>query len=293
MFPSRRDLPAPLIAAVIAVLFLFAGPADWLRGPSLDALLLLRTSLFDTPRSHEPPVAIVALDEETYRRPPFRGTPKVLWTPEIARVLNAVLDGGASVVGFDLILPTSVETRLPGHDHPLMLALRRGDQESRIVLARVQHQTKPISPFPGLAIAAGRGRNIRFVNVFSDPDGVVRRVPYWFRVAAPQGDVFEPSFSLEIAARHLGVTPDRIGESHTRLGGKSMRAAAKTQGLLLNFRPGSATYPTHSLADLYACAKEGRADFFRKAFAGKVVLFGACSRRRRSPTDFQTLYRGT
>ena len=63
---SRRDLPAPLIAAAIAALVLFAGPADWLRGPSLDALLLLRKSLFDTPHSHEPPVAIVALDEETY-----------------------------------------------------------------------------------------------------------------------------------------------------------------------------------------------------------------------------------
>ena len=272
---SRRDLPAPLIAGAIAALVLFAGPADWLRGPSLDALLLLRKSLFDTPHSHEPPVAIVALDEETYFRLPFRGTPKALWTPEIARVLNAVLDGGASVVGFDLILPTSVETRLPGHDHPLLLALRRGGKQGRIVLARVQHQTKPISPFPGLAIAAGRGRNIRFVNVFSDPDGVVRRVPFWFRVIAPQGAVFEPSFSLEIAARHLGVTPDRIGESQGRLDGKPVLEATKTRGLLLNFQPGSATYPTHSLADLYACAKAGRADFFRKAFAGKVVLFGA------------------
>lgn len=275
MFPSRRDLPAPLIAAAVAVLFLFAGPADWLRGPSLDALLLLRTSLFDMPRSQDPQVVIVALDEETYRRPPFRGSPKALWTPEIGRVLSAVLDSGASVVGFDLILPTSAETRLPGHDRPLLLALRRANKEGRIVLSRVQHQTKPINPFPGLAIAAGRGRNVRFVNVFSDPDGVVRRIPHWFRVATPQGDTVEPSFSLEIAARHLGVTPERIGESRVRLGGKQIRGTMKTRGLLLNFRPGSATYPAHSLADLYACAKAGRGDFFRKAFSGKVVLFGA------------------
>ena len=271
---SRRDLPVPLIAAAIAVLVLFAGPADWLRGPSLDALLLLRSALFEMPRSHEPPIVIVALDEETYRRPPFRGTPKALWTPEIGRVLNAVLDGGASVVGFDIIMATSAETHLPGHDHRLLLALRKGGKDGRIVLARFQHQPKPLNPYPGFAIAAGRGRNIRFANVFSDPDGVVRRVPSWFTVATPQGAVFEPSFSLEIAARYLGVTPDRIGENHTRLGGKPMRAAVKTQGLLLNFRPGSATYPTHSLADLYACAKAGRSDFFLKAFSGKVVLFG-------------------
>ena len=267
-------MPAPLIAAAVASLFLFAGPADWLRGPSLDALFFLRASLFETPRTHEPPVVIVALDEETYRRPPFRGTPKALWTPEIGSVLDAVLEGGASVVGFDLIMATSAETRLPGHDRPLLLALRKGGKDGRIVLARVQHQTKPISPHPGHAIAAGRGRNVRFVNVFSDPDGVVRRAPSWFKVTTPQGSVFEPSFSLEIAARHLGVTPERLGKSRPRLGGKRIRGTMNTRGLLLNFRPGSAAYPTHSLADLHACAKAGRAEFFRKAFSGKVVLFG-------------------
>ena len=112
MFSIRRDLPAPLIAAAVTALFLFSGPADWLRGPSLDALFFLRASLFYPPRSHEPPISIVALDEETYRRPPFRGTPKALWTPEIGQVLSAVLDGGASVVGFDLIMATSAETRI-------------------------------------------------------------------------------------------------------------------------------------------------------------------------------------
>lgn len=275
MFPSRRDLSAPLIAVAISAMLLFTGPADWLRGLSLDALLLLRATLFDLPRSHEPPVAIVALDEETYLRPPFRGVPKVLWTPEIGRVLNAVLDSGASVVGFDLILSTSAETRLPGHDLPLLQSLRRGGKEGRIVLARVQHQTKPISPFPGLAIAVGRGHNIRFANVFSDPDGVVRRAPSWFRVATPQGDVFEPSFSLEIATRYIGMTPNRIEGNHAGLGNKPMRGAARPRELLLNFQSGSAAYPTYSLADLYACDKAGRADFFRKVFSGKVVLFGA------------------
>ena len=275
MFSIRRDLPAPLIAAAIAALLLFAGPVDWLRGPSLDTLFWLRAALFEIPRPHEPPVAIVALDEETYRRPPFRGAPKALWTPEIGRVLSAVLESGASVIGFDLILPTSAETRLPGHDHALLLALRRGSKQGRIVLARVQHQTKPISPFPGLAIAAGRGRNIRFANVFFDADGVVRRIPSWFRVATPQGEVLEPSFPLEIAARYQGVTPEQIGENRSGMGSKPMRGTAKTQGLSLNFQSGSAAYPTYSLADLYACAKAGHTEFFSKAFAGKVVLFGA------------------
>ena len=270
-----RDLTAPLAAAATAALILFAGPADWLRGPSLDALLPLRAWIFDRPPAREPLVAIVAVDEETYLRPPFRGTPKALWTPEIGRVLDAVLDGGATVIGFDLILPTTVEARIPGHDRSLMLTLRRGGKEGRMVLARVQHQTRPLSPFPGLAIAVGRGRNIRLSNVFTDPDGVVRRVPTWFRVNAPQGPEFEPSFSLEVAARHLDSSPVRSGKYQTSLGGEPVRGAREADGVQLNFHAGSSAFPTYSLADLHACAKAGHVDFFRNAFADKAVLFGA------------------
>ena len=227
---NRHDWPALAVSAALAALILLAGPADWLRGVSLDSLLLLREELFGTPQSDESSIAIVALDEETYRRPPFRGTPKALWTPQIGRVLSAVLDGGASVVGFDLILPTSAEAYLPGHDLPLLLALHQGGRENRIVLSRVQHQTRPIGPFPGLAVAVGRGRNIRLGNVFTDPDGVVRRVPLWFRLTEPRESDFEPIFALEIAARHLDTTLDRTEAGHTVLGtvriGKITRRSA-------------------------------------------------------------------
>ena len=271
----RRELPALAAAGAFAALILIAGPADWLRGLTLDGLLTLRAELFGEPRSDPSSIAIVAIDEETYRRAPFRETPKALWTPEIGRVLDAVLDGGAKVVGFDLIFPTSAEAYLPGHDLPLLHALRRGGMEDRIVLARLQHQSTAISPFPGLAIAVGRGRNIRLTNVFTDSDGVVRRVPVWFRIAEPAGGGFEPSFALEIAARYLDATAIRTERGDVALGEVTVRGASGAEGLLLNFQGGSATYPTHSLADLHACAKADRDDYFRQAFAGKIVLFGA------------------
>ncbi len=270
-----RDLPALAAAAICALLILLAGPADWLRGPSLDGLFLLRAWLFDAPRADVSPVAIVALDEETYRRPPFRGTPKALWTPEIGRVLSDVLDGGASVVGFDLILPTSAEAYFPGHDRPLLLALRQGGEDDRVVLARVQHQTRPIDPFPGQAVAVGRGRNIRLANVITDPDGVVRRVPLWFRVAGPQKGVLEPSFALEIAARFLDVVPEGGQRGRAEPGGIPTRGTPEADGLLLNFHAGSENFPVYSLADLHACPESRRSAYFRHHFAGKIVLFGA------------------
>lgn len=188
-----------MLGAVVAL----AEPFDWLRGLSLDTSFWLREQLYSSNSPAETDVVIVALDEETYLRPPFRGTPKAIWTPEIGAVLTAVLDGGASVVGMDLILPTSIQQVLPGHDRPLLLALREGAKDSRVVLARVQHQTQPIAPHRGLAIAAGRDQNIRLANVVTDLDGVVRRTPLWFKIGGTEAD-HQPSFSLEIAARALG-----------------------------------------------------------------------------------------
>lgn len=45
------------------------------------------------------PTVVVAIDEESYRAAPFEGTPTMTWTGEIGRVLNAVIEGGARVVG--------------------------------------------------------------------------------------------------------------------------------------------------------------------------------------------------
>ncbi len=67
---------------------------DWFQGPSIDALFVLRDVF--TPARHEPDASnsvVIAIDEETYRVPPFEGKPKVLWTKDIAAVLDAVVVG--------------------------------------------------------------------------------------------------------------------------------------------------------------------------------------------------------
>jgi hypothetical protein len=44
--------------------------------------------------SHPAQVLLIAIDEATYGAPPFAGMPTVMWTPQLARVMNAVLDAG-------------------------------------------------------------------------------------------------------------------------------------------------------------------------------------------------------
>ena len=154
-----RDM-AVVGAIVLAVSGLFTLPAfDRLDGLSIDVLFWLRHQVFG-PR-HSPassPTVVVAIDEETYRTEPFRSLPKVLWTKQLAAVVDATLAAGAKVVGFDVIYPTSVERYLKGFDRELLITLRRASKTGQIVLGKVQHQYKPIVPFPGYSFAVGHGR---------------------------------------------------------------------------------------------------------------------------------------
>src|SRR5262249_49540981 len=103
---SRRlgDAGFVLAIAIFSSALILAPPLDRLRGLSIDILTMLRWRVFGS--MHKPeqsPTIVVALDEETYRTPPFAGTPAITWTSEIGQVLTAVLAGGAKVVGFDIV----------------------------------------------------------------------------------------------------------------------------------------------------------------------------------------------
>jgi len=279
---SRRDLVAALIIALAAGM-LFATPAfDVLRGLSLDALTALRWRLAG--QAHDPassPAVVVALDEETYQTPPFEGTPNVTWTREIGRVLGAVIEGGASVVGFDIVFPTSIEqsqisfgeetlgARVRGFDRDFLQALARNARAGKVVLGQVQHQDHPIQPSPGQRIAVGQQRNIRFLNAYNDPDDIVRRLPLWFQV----GEERVPSMAVELAARAQGVAPELGADGSLRIAGYRVPAEIPNT-VTLRFDGGADDIPTFSLADLRACVEKDDKEFFRRHFNGKVVLLG-------------------
>ena len=67
-------------------------------------------------------------------------------------MLTAIIDGGAKVVGFDIVLPTSIEQSavpfrdktfgalLRGFDRDYLRALALGARAGKVVLGEVQHQ---------------------------------------------------------------------------------------------------------------------------------------------------------
>ena len=272
-----------VVIALVCGAIPWSPPFDRMHGLSIDVLTALRWKLFGL--RHDPsssPTVVVAIDEESYRTAPFKGSPTVTWTREIGRVLTAIVEGGAKVVGFDVIFPTSIEqselpfgaemlgARLRGFDRDFLRALAVASRSGKVVLGEVQHRDRPIQPSPGQRIAVGRERNIRLLNVYTDVDNVVRRVPLTFSVDKKP----VPSMMVELASRARGSTPDLTRDGTMTLEG--YRIPSKVANTLtLNFEGGAEDIPTFSLADLRACVEKNDTEYFRRHFGGKVVLIGS------------------
>ncbi len=260
-------------AAVLAVV-LTSPPLERLRGQSLDLSLWMRHQIFgQLYPPHQSPTVVIAIDEQTYLTPPFAGQPKALWMPEIAETLSGVLKAGAQVIGLDVVFPSSVQSRLPNLETPYLRFLKEGSRDDRIVLGKVQHAKAPLLPTRAQIMLVGGQRNVRSLNVITDPDAIIRAVPLLLKRPTDEGGGMEPSFSMELAARVHGVRPEVLPDGRVALGGRPIRGS-EGQRALVNFQ-GENDIPTYSLADIHACVTSGNTEYLRQAFSGKVVLLGA------------------
>src|SRR5579859_2319886 len=278
----RRDAVAVLLIALLSGTLSALPPVSLVHGWSIDILTALRWKLMGARRDPAAaPVAVIAIDEETYDTPPFKSTPTSAWTTEIGRVLNAVLDGGAEVAGFDIVFVNSIEqsempfgddilgAKLRGFDRPFLLSLRSGAAAGKVLLGEWLRPDGDILPAPGQRIAVRQQENIRPLNIYTDPDDVVRRVQLTF--AGKQKPI--RSMALELASRALKAQPVLDKDGSLGLAGYRIPGSVANT-MTLNFNGGADDIPTYSLADLRACVERDDKDFFRRHFAGKIVIFG-------------------
>ncbi len=241
------------MAGILAVLAIspWAAPS---RRLSLDYLLPLRHALFGSNETAaESPVTVVVIDEQSYRTDEFRDRPQVSWTGHIGQVIKAIDEAGATVIGFDLVYPTTLDQQdlLAGFDREFLLALRQSGRAGRLVLGQVELSSAPIRPYPTQIIAAGGERNLRHLNMLVDPDDVVRRYPAALDLV-DGGKI--TSFAAELVKRAGRPVPDRE--------------------FLIDFKGGHVRFPVHSFAGLWHCADEGDTAYFKRHFAGRIVIIG-------------------
>jgi len=283
MSATRRDAVALLLVALASGLATALPQFDLIHGWSIDALTALRFHMFGARRdAATAPVAVIAIDEETHDTPPFDLSPTSTWTTEVGRVLTAVLDGGAKVAGFDVVFATSIEqseipfgddilgAKLRGFDRPFLRSLAAGAGSGKVVLGEVLRGDGAVGPTAGQRIAVRQLENIRPLNIYSDPDDIFRRLPLSF--AGKEGPI--PSMALELAARAQQAQPGFAPDGTVTLAGYRVPSAVKNT-MTLNFEGGAGDVLTYSFADLRACVERDDKEFFRRQFAGKIVIFGS------------------
>ncbi|MGY8665827.1 adenylate/guanylate cyclase domain-containing protein [Bradyrhizobium sp. UFLA05-109] len=278
---GRRDIVAAIVIALLTGAVFTSPPLNTLQGLSLDILTALRERLFGDGRDvSASPVVVIGIDDETYNTLPFKGSPTLIWTREIGRVIGAVLDGGAKVIGFDVIFQSSIEQseipfgdaplgdRMKGFDRDYLIALRKASDAGKLVLGETLSNVRPDVPYRAQQLAV-KG-NIRALNVNTDPDDVIRRMPLAFTIDDKQ----VPAMAVELAARALGAKPELARDGAMTLADYAI-PSAEPNTLTLNFRGAGRDIPKFSFADLRACLEKGDGEFFRRAFDGKVVILGS------------------
>src|ERR1700682_3054536 len=271
---TKRDAAAIILVALVCGIVSGLPPISLIHGWSIDVLTALRWEVFGTRRDPASrPVAVIAIDEETYETAPFKGSPTLTWTTEVGRVLNAVIEGGASVAGFDIVFPTSIEQseipfgdgvlgeKVRGFDRDFLRALAAGSSAGKVVLGEVLRGDQPIRPSPGQRIAARQQQNLRPLNVYTDSDDVVRRLPLTFSVDGTR----LPSMALELASRALDAKPEFGHDGTVTLAGYRIPSQVPNT-MTLNFDGGANDVPTFSFADLRFCATKNDSEYFRRWF---------------------------
>ncbi len=251
----RRRLGVAALLGVLAAGLSYAPGADFLTRLGTDFLFPLRHWVYGPLFAPaESDVVVVAVDEQSYRTPPLLNTPKVAWTPVLAVILNAVNAADPKVVGVDTIYPTTLDREglVLRYDLPMKQALRRAADKGKIVLGKAIFGGEELKPYDGLVTAARGDANLRLLNLDLDQDDVVRG---YFLKHADEAQGATTSFGAELALRAGAVLPDK--------------------NFLINFNTAPGDIPVYSMVDLLQCAEVAKDEaYFRRHFAGKIVLFG-------------------
>jgi adenylate cyclase len=259
-------LAALLAAAMLAVVT--GGRIELVDGFLYD--LAIAIAPFRPPPA-PPKVVVVAIDEKSLASETLASTPRVLFGPYYAELLDGLFQGGAKAVGFDIIFNYTA-TRFaaidPGYDDALLTSLAK--HRDRVVLARTATMTVA-EPFAAAIFDPTRDAqrdeplSIAYLELVPSEDGVQR----WIY----------SSYSAADGTR-LPTLAARLSE----IAGGPGNAAP----FLLSPTAPLESLPTYAIADVLSCVKSNP-QAVREAFADKVVLIGsnlAEEDRKRAPDRF-------
>ena len=144
--------------------------------------------------------------------------------------------------------------------------------------------SRPVGPSPGQRVAVRQQQNIRPLNIHTDHDDIVRRLPLSFTVAGAR----LPAMAVELASRAMGAAPEFDNNGRLTLAGYRIPGRVPNT-MTLNFEGGADDIPTFSFADLRNCAVKSDKDYFPPLVRRQGRHLRHRSRCRRPPDDVEAL----
>ncbi len=193
-------------------------------------------------RPPRPDILIVGLDEESTRRAGYRAGdwPRRLHGELIRRLSTA----GARLIVYDVHF--SVPSRNPAEDLALEEALEAA-RDARTGVYRVilpvyldglGHTVRSLPRFAERSVGEGA------INVVTDQDGVLRRMPVLTTVAPESGETPALALSLALEAARQAVGAEEVDTSRSdSLGLASWQIPVRDGLMLINFAGGPGTFP--------------------------------------------------
>ena len=259
------------VAVLIIVRYFVPGPVEYLEEKFTDFLFFLRGAASQP--DHR--ILIVAIDEHTLKRNPYRVWP---WYREhYADLLERVNKLSPITIVWTMVLD---QTGIPDGDQSLAQTISdAGNVILASFISQPSEQTEgnlvhvlPSPLFKEKASGYGYG------NAVTDGDMVVRKMP--LVTVLPNEKDFQYSLVLEAVCHYLGLDDAAmiIGESEIRFSGGNFKpdtviplqqsSSSKTKTMRINFRRGLSKFELISYADLY----EGKVS--EDVFKDRIILVG-------------------
>jgi adenylate cyclase len=250
---------------------------------SLDAQFVLRGTL---PPSN---IVLVLADQKALDTFPEL---RLFWHRHYADAIRAAGEGGAKVIGLDVVFGVPVEKYQPGYDQ--MLAEAVITSPAPVVCGYVEAlQGNPeVQQIPINLLSASLGL-AGFSDLTADPDDFVRRQE--LIESEPRNPNDPPplrSFALRIAEKYLGMDAG-FQNGRLTLGGALVPSSdAGARSIVIREADPPHTTPYASLADVVAAEHAGNVDQLKKWFDGKIVLIGSDTVDDSYATPFFTPFAG-
>lgn len=263
-----------LQGGVLVLLFGAFLTLHWSFLEDMDALALDFTFRLRGPESPDSRIVIVAVDDAS-----LSALGNWPWRPAvISELIEGILQADPELIGVDLLLSRPLE-EYPALQRggPVVLATSLGSLQG---LGGMGWQGPQVdSEVPGISLA--------HIHAAKDADGVCRSIP----LAVSHAGIRHWAFSVELARRVLGVSPDQVAfrDDHLFLGSElqiprlstpidhavdaaGILPSLPSDFLLLNSRGGPGTFPHVSARDVLE-----RKPTALDQLSGRIVLLGATS----------------